>query len=106
MAIMPILEPYLAPLLGALALYVYLFMEEKITFHTLHLLIYLFIGAMIGSWSVELLASSGVNTEVASGLGGFLGILAPQIMETLVNGNFLKEGGLIKRILTFMLGGK
>ena len=27
------IEPYLAPIMGALALYVYLFMEEKIEFH-------------------------------------------------------------------------
>jgi ABC-type Fe3+-siderophore transport system permease subunit len=88
---MDYITPYLTPAIGALALYVYLYMLEKIEFHTIHLLIYLFIGAFIGAWSVDLIINMGIDKELAESFGGFIGILAPQIMEWLVGGELLRH---------------
>ena len=91
------LAPYLAPGVGALSTYVYLFWKNKIEYSTVDLLISVWIGAVLGCWVVDIFVHYGMEKELSGSIGGIIGILSPQIMAWLTSGEAFKA--FLKRIL-------
>lgn len=89
-----IIQPYIAPAVGALFVYLYLYTNNKIEFNLKRLFLSVLIGGVVGFWLFQIVSETAIYANaidrdfienVGSALGGLFGFLSPHFLEWLAS---------------------